>query len=146
MLYNIKFTIAYIAEKQYLCSEIINHLIIAIMKEKLTKNDGMSKECSQICNGIFDTTSDFDVMVAAFEATIDAHGLWEDYFKWFAQELLNGEIGGTYSLWKSWARQRPPMMWSNQAFIWEATDVDYTRWYQIDSEWRYWLMLNVYKF
>lgn len=116
------------------------------MKEKLTKNDSMSKSCSQICEGIFDNKTDFDVIVAAFEATINAHGLWENYFSWFEKTHLEGAIGGIYSMWKSWARTRPPMMWSNQAFIWEATDVDYTHWHQIDKEWRYWLMLNVYKF
>lgn len=116
------------------------------MKEKLTKNDSMSKKCLQICNGIFDTTTDFDVMVAAFEATINAHGLWEEYFKWFRMMYLDCDTDEVYLLWKSWARTRPPMMWNNQAFIWEATDVDYTCWYQIDLEWRYWLMLNVYKF
>lgn len=41
MLHNIKIDIAYIVEKQYLCSRIINPLIITIMTKKLTKNDSM---------------------------------------------------------------------------------------------------------
>lgn len=43
MLYNIKIDIAYIVEKQYLCSRIINPLIITIMTKKLTKNVSISQ-------------------------------------------------------------------------------------------------------
>jgi hypothetical protein len=54
MLYNIFFTIAYVAEKQYLCSELLTTKIIAIMKEKLTKNDSMSKSSSEISESFFE--------------------------------------------------------------------------------------------
>lgn len=43
MLYNIKIDIAYVVEKQYLCSRIINPLIITIMTKKLTKNVSISQ-------------------------------------------------------------------------------------------------------
>lgn len=134
MLYNIKIAIVYIAKKQYLCSRIINPLIITIMTKKLTKNVSISQ-------GV----ADIDVTLAAFENLIHEHGLWFDYFYWFDKCHCFGACQEMFTLWKSWAKSKHPKMWSSQAFIWETTDIDYTKWYKIDKEWCAWLNQNLKK-
>lgn len=104
------------------------------MTNKLTKNDSIANEIS-----------DIEVMLSAFEAIIFRHDLWSDYFYWFQQYHLNGAIGEVFTLWKVWAKSRHPKMWSAQAFIWEGTDIAYTRWYEIDRVWTDWLNQNLNK-
>lgn len=134
MLYNIKIAIAYIAGKQYLCSRIINPLIITIMTKKLTNFISISQE-----------VADIDVMLEKFECITLKHDLWFDYFYWFDKCHCIGACEEMYTMWKSWAKSRHPKMWSSQAFIWEATDIAYTRWYEIDKEWCEWLNSNLKK-
>lgn len=134
MLYNIKIAIAYVVEKQYLCSRIINPLIITIMTKKLTKNVCISQEVTDVI-----------VMLEMFEKILYKHELWFDYFYWFDKCHCVGACKEMFTLWKSWAKSRHPKMWSSQAFIWEATDIAYPKWYEIDKEWCTWLDQNLKK-
>lgn len=104
------------------------------MREKLTKNDSM---CT--------VAKDFDVLAAAFEALIYESDLWMDYFYWFKEAHLNGCSEEVFTAWKSWAKSRPPKMWLCQAFIWEGTDIMYTKWNRLDNKWIKWLSENLKK-
>lgn len=104
------------------------------MKKKLTKNVSISQKLA-----------DIDIMIAAFETVIFKNDLWFNYLYWFGQFHLTGTIGEQFSLWKSWAKSRHPRMWSSQAFIWEVTDIEYPRWFEIDKEWNEWLEENLKK-
>ena len=87
----------------------------------------------------------FDVLVAAFEAIIYEGDLWMDYFHYFRDAHLNGCYDEVFTAWKSWAKSRPPKMWLCQAFIWESTDIVYTKWNSLDNKWLEWLSANLNK-
>lgn len=104
------------------------------MNEKLTKNDSMSVE-----------PTDFPVLLTTFEAMLNRNGLWKDYLHWFRFMHLDCNNDEVYWLWVAWVRTRPPFMWLNQAFIWEASDIAYTELYEIDRKWASWLEANFNK-
>ena len=145
MLYNIKIAIAYVAEKQYLCSEIINHLIIAIMKEKLTKNDSMSKSCSQICEGIFNTKSDFDAMVAAFEELLKQEGAHRSFFEEWAKSTDYKGTANPFFAWRESIKLEHPSIWLMNAFGWRRSKNGLDYWYAINKQWISWLKHNLNK-
>ena len=123
MLYNIKIGIAYIVKKQYLCSRIINPLIIIIMnKENL-----------------------FNVAEAAFADMLSKNNLYLDYFAlWANSKSLN--YGDTlYTQWVVWAKSKDVNYWIMSAFQFGKGNIPAVVWCKLDDEWSKWLKQNLNK-
>lgn len=123
MLYNIKIAIAYIVEKQYLCSRIINPLIITIMKQNEL----------------------FKVAAAAFAAMLSRNDLYLDYFAlWANQKGLNyGD--SLHDQWSIWAKTIGVNLWLAKAFHFSQGHIPMAVWMNLNDEWSKWLKQNLNK-
>lgn len=121
MLYNIKIAIAYIAEKQYLCTRITNPLVIAIMKLNLKKSE----------------------LVARFNQLLEERGLRIAYIAKYSTAANIEHAPLHYWHWYSWAMQIAPALWTLQAFPWTDEERDPNEWAELHNDWCEWLAANL---
>lgn len=104
------------------------------MKEKLTKNDSMSKK-----------DRNFDVKVASFEAFIKRENSHGEYFQDWANQQHYNDIANVFYAWREWAKDLPPQSWIIGAFVWRFTKRGYHFWALMDREWTNWCNQNLKK-
>lgn len=124
MLYNIKNAIAYVAEKQYLCTRNTNHLITDFMKKELTKNDSMSIKQHKI-----------EVAAAAFKALLARRGLYQSYFRAWNCDNWRKIDTPVEVAWEDWSRRNNIEDWVGNAFIWNSTSIPSSVWRALSIDW-----------
>lgn len=127
MLYNIKITIAQLIKKQYLCTGIINQLIIAIMKEKLTKNVRMSYR-----------GYDLRSITRAFEMVLAKWSCRDQFLRNWGNQNLLFVTDPSFKMWKKIRKCYPWYAWLSKSFNWSITPEGYDFWKKINEEWEKW--------
>ena len=87
----------------------------------------------------------FEVAVAAFEALLGKHLLWEEYLTTFNLRRLGGTSSEIYIDWKEWASITPKHQWCQSAFVWDNTPLGHDTWRNFDYLWLMWICDNLNK-
>lgn len=115
------------------------------MSNKLTKNDSMPVE-----NAISDLKSknvqtNFDVLVATFEAILKNENIHQAYFReWEISNDYQGTANVFYA-WREWAKRTDPTGWIMGAFTWRHTIHGRDTWYRMNEKWYKYYRRNIKK-
>lgn len=122
---------------------IINHLIIAIMKEKstdkLTRNDRLNDCHATHQKNLSRKRIDLRNVTKAFEIVLTKHGARESFFSNWAQQNLPFLEGSFFKLWKKTRRYYHCGNWIGKAFVWSKTQEGYEFWKEVNTDWEKWV-------
>lgn len=122
------------AEKQYLCSRIINPLIITIMTKKLAKN---VTRCNEVIR--------HQKAALAFENFLIRKGVYINFFTAFKKahrELCKVFV---YYSWKMYSKDFAPCQWLLVSIHWDSDIDNGLSWAELHDEWAAYCSANLNK-
>lgn len=89
--------------------------------------------------------SDFDVVVASFEAFLKEKFIHYAYFQEWKKEKNYQGTADLFYAWREWAKYTKPKAWIIGAFEWQNTKKGYELWSVMNYEWVNWYNQNLKK-